>query len=693
MKTLLVNSRRLTSRAALPVGCALSFLALNLLAAAVAADPAALAKEAASYHSGDAKGALARMDQIIRQTPPGAPILLSLEQAILQVLRTTASEEAKRQLGRRLWLIGSPASLPVLEGMLANPETAHVACYALQNLPSPAVNAALRRALEKATGPARLAIMNTLADRRDADSVEPLRQLATGHDPETARTAVAGLGRIGNDPAGRILEQLWKSAEGKLKDEATLAWLQCAQRLARENGVATAAAIYQKIYDQPAGARWQRAALIGLVSVGGRNAVPLLLAACKSHDSQLRATAIAQIPSLPGQDVTLRFAEELAQLEPESQVLLLGALANRADPVASPAVTLLVESPNPQIAAAAVRTLGRVGEKSAVAVLAKALGRRDRKEIVAAASSSLRELPGSAVSDRILEILPRSSPEIRPDLMEVLVSRQATQAVHLILQQTVTPDANLASAAFRALSRLAGPEQLAALVNALVTLPNRQAGEEAEQAILQLAQKLKDPTTAATPILAVYPKTQGPARLSLLRVLGGLGGRPGLEPVLTATQDPETALSDAAIRILANWPDTSALQPVLELARSTAHPTYQVLALRGYLRLLSLPSDRTPSQTLAAFAEGLRLAKRPDEKRLVAAGLAEIPVPGALPLLTPLLDDDAVKAEAAQAVVKIATAAPGLEATETKATLQKAIAATQDAKLKQQAQALLQKIK
>jgi len=73
------------------------------------------------------------------------------------------------------------------------------------------------------------------------------------------------------------------------------------------------------------------------------------------------------------------------------------------------------------------------------------------------------------------------------------------------------------------------------------------------------------------------------------------------------------------------------------------------------LGLGDLPGD----QTVAIYAKLLRGAANADEQKLVLAGLANVPHPGALELVQPMLDQAAVRAEAEQAMLGIAGAIAG----------------------------------
>jgi hypothetical protein len=90
--------------------------------------------------------------------------------------------------------------------------------------------------------------------------------------------------------------------------------------------------------------------------------------------------------------------------------------------------------------------------------------------------------------------------------------------------------------------------------------------------------------------------------------------------------------------------------------------------------------------------EAMGLAKRPDEKKLVLAGLGETPHLEALKMIEECMADGAVRAEAELAVLKNTQGLAGSSPAEAKAALTRLIASTANAGLKKQAQALLQQV-
>jgi hypothetical protein len=275
----------------------------------------------------------------------------------------------------------------------------------------------------------------------------------------------------------------------------------------------------------------------------------------------------------------------------------------------------------------------------------------------------------------------------------VLVSRQVIESVPWLLEQAGKADAKVAAATFRALGRLADPRQLDAVVQRLTARSDTSAHEEAERALINIARKITDPAKQSDPVLAAYAKVNAiPIRCVLLRVLNETAGLSALETIVAATSDSDAAVSDTAVRALANWPDAPALGSILEQAKQTGNVTHRVLLLRGFLRLLALPGQRDAEETLKAYAEALQLIKRPEEKKLALSGLAAAAAPGTLKLITPMLDDPAVQTEAAVVVFNLIKKNPREDPTMAKPALKKAVTLLPDAKLKKEAEEIYYKV-
>src|SRR5436309_7860330 len=115
--------------------------------------------------------------------------------------------------------------------MLADPKTADMGRYALERIPGPAVDRALREALAKSSGKTRIGVINTLGQRGDAASIAVLRPVALASQPEEAAAALFALAKIADPAATEVLAEAQGKTAGAVQASAAEAWLQAANRL------------------------------------------------------------------------------------------------------------------------------------------------------------------------------------------------------------------------------------------------------------------------------------------------------------------------------------------------------------------------------------------------------------------------------------------------------------------------------
>ena len=84
-----------------------------------------------------------------------------------------------------------------LAALLCNEELSHMARYGLEPIPDPAVDAALRDALEKVKGRLLVGVIGSIGVRRDPKAVAPLVKRLDDPDSEVVQAAARALGRIG----------------------------------------------------------------------------------------------------------------------------------------------------------------------------------------------------------------------------------------------------------------------------------------------------------------------------------------------------------------------------------------------------------------------------------------------------------------------------------------------------------------
>ncbi len=619
----------------------------------------------------------------------------ALEMSYVGIIKGDAPQEQKVRACRVLRVIGTVDAVPALAGMLADKKLSHIARYALEPMPYPEVGRALRDALGRAEGAAKIGVIHSLGVRKDKEAVDLLIPLLKDTDVKIAAAAAFALGRAGTLKAARVLIGFCDDASAGLRAAVLDASLTAAEQLLIQGKRNEAAKIYENIQTSAAKVPEyvRMGAFTGLLTARPDEAVSKIIEAIADKDATLSGTAIAHIATLKGRGVTRRFAAELPNLPAETQVLLIRVLVRRGDLAASPAITTAVTSPNSEVRIAAVEALGEIGDASSVKLLVRAIADGKSYRQKQAAMASLRRLSGDGIDKTIVGCMKISSvPATRAKLIELLQDRHVAAVVPDLLDEAAGPDKDVRKAAFKALAVLATTDHLPEIIKLLVNLKGDEGRKEAERAVVTVSRRIDDEASRANATLAALGSTSGtPGRCSLLRVLRGIGNAKAFDVVRIALKDKDSAVRDAAVRALADWPDARATDTLLEVFRTTGDKTHRVVALRGCTRLLGL-AGYSAQKTIRVCGELMNGVRRPEERKLVLACLANVADPAALKLVEPYLTDNKVKAEAELAMLGIARAIIGSARDEARAAANKLLEKSNNDAVRKEAAAIIQKI-
>jgi HEAT repeat protein len=311
-----------------------------------------------------------------------------------------------------------------------------------------------------------------------------------------------------------------------------------------------------------------------------------------------------------------------------------------------------------------------------------------------AARESLYRLRDPNVDGVILTRIPKVVAKIKVELIKSTGERNIVTGVEVLLKTARDEDAKVRRESFKVLKAIAGPKYLPALVELLVGVQSSSDRREAEKTVTAIAHKISDKNRQAEAVLAKLPSVkEEKSRCSLLRVLGKIGDDSALAVLRAGLKDKNSAVKDACIRALAEWPTDAAAGDLLKVVQETDNKLHHVLALRGYVRLIGLESNRPAQETIGMYKQAMSLASDTSEKKMVLSGLATIKSIAALQMVSDYLEDKALQQEAEVAVVKIAEATVGSHPAESKAALQKIIQASKNELLRQKAQEVIKQIK
>jgi len=570
---------------------------------------------------------------------------------LIAVLKSDAQQKEKADACRELAIIGTKDAIAPLAALLSDEKLSHNARYALEPIPDPAVDEALRDALGKLKGRPLAGVIGSIGVRRDGKAVESLARLLADADADVSQAAARALGRIGNPPAAKALQDALPNAPAANQLAVCEGLFRCAEALSVSGQRDQAIAIYDQLLTVKGLHQVRTGALRGAILTRQKEGLPLLQKNLRSNDRILFAAAVQTSGELAGDEVTKTLIDALAGQSSDNQILIIQALGKRAQAGALPVLFGLAESGEKPVRVAAIRALPEIGNAASSRLLMKLLSDADR-EISQAAQESLAALPGQQVDEAVMGMLGSTKTDDRLTALELMGRRRMTAGVPGLLKATGDADVKVRTAAIRMVGELGGAGDLPAMLDVLMKLKESQDLTAAEEALIALAGKTDDPQTQTDKVTSLLATAQPVQKSAMLRVLGAIGGDKALQAVRAAVKDPDAQVRSAAIRALGAWRNADAAPDLLALAKSADNPNDKTLCLRGYLGLAAR-SDLPADQRLSMCKQAGELIQRDEEKKLLLSTLGRIDSLDAISLVMPYLDDQANRQEACMACLSI----------------------------------------
>ena len=641
------------------------------------------------------------------------------EQTLIGVLRSNRSPAAKDAACARLKRIGTAQSVPALAALLTDEQLSHSARYALESMPSAKAGQALIDALDdinmveslrfnaaktgqlltnalgKTSELTRVGLINSLGFRRETPAVPTLATLLTDHDARVAAAAATALGQIGGSKALKALQAATANSAGPVHDALVDACLRCANCLLASGNQGKALAVFQQLYDTERKDAIRAAAYRGMIEASGKQALPLMTTAILGTDGASQMAALQLVREVAAPGATETFTTMLNTVDSPVQVALIQGLNQRGDISAAPAIAAMASNTAPEVRLAAINALGILGDASFVpllAVSAASAGGEEQK----AARLALVQLWRGNPTETLLRLLPAAKPEVQAEFARALSGRGDKTAVPKLVELVRQGSGSASKAALQALAMLVEDSQLGLMVQFVVEAKSDPARSDAAEALNTACLQIQTRRGQVNiePIVQGLVTAATEARIALFPVCSGLIDpriRAGLRAAVAASDPPVRA---AAIRALCDTCDPELLPDVLKIACGAPEENFRTLAIRACVRLttqeetIKLPVKEKIEPLKAILATTLSA----DQKRLVLAGLAEIPDLQALKLAEPMLDEAATQLEAAKTVTRIASVLPYAQAEAAASSLKKVVATTTDAEARKAAEAVLNDI-
>lgn len=618
------------------------------------------------YDYGKAEPASAIFDSLTRGTNAAADARRAFVKRLVAVATNPQYSVAARELTlRRIPYNANESDVTGLFPLLKDSDAkiAEMTRYALGPIPGASISKAFRDAAAASTNEKQTAgLINVLGTRKDKKSVRFIADNANKSSAVIASAAIIALGKIGTQDSASALRKIFANADEEVKGQVGLALAECAGNLAAAGNRQAARAIYESLLKEKGSYEFRLSAFTGLASLSP-NPSDLALKTLVGRDDDLHSAAGTLLTAANDPALNQKIAAAIKGQKPETQVALLGiASARQAREAIAPARELLA-SETTETKSAAIVALGTIGDKSVVPDLLKIAADKG-DEFREQARTSIDQLATTGVNELLVQLIDPKNSETTDaakaevaEAIEAIGRREVTAAVPVLLENAKTrQDESLKAESYDVLAKMARAEDAKALLEMVNQVTSQRVRAKAELALLAAIRKMQPAESQAAFLVdAVEPAPTSEARISILKLLGKLGGESSYNALKKFVASDDKTVKDAVVRALADFPTAEPINDLLAIARDqSADEVHKVLALRGAARMLGIDSKRDRAETVEFAKSMLETAATDEDKKLVISSLAEVKQPGIIELIEPSLDTEALAAETSATILKLA---------------------------------------
>ncbi|HPG39305.1 MAG TPA: DUF1080 domain-containing protein [bacterium] len=563
--------------------------------------------------------------------------------ALHKALLTDLPDKHKAFLLAQLQSIAGKESIKPISVLLHHEQLCDPAARALVTIGGAEAGKALHKASKEVWYPQRLAIVQALGELQYEQTASTIMGICD--EPNGRAGALHALANMGYAPA----EDKIRAAIAEKQAGADLLLL-FARNRAKHGDTAKCESICRELLSGTTAEQDRIAALSLLVEINGEKAFADIQKMVASGSVTERVAALRLTNPFKDDKYLQQWNELLKTSTPEVQVDIVTMLGEQGNTGAVPVLREKLQSGPTVVRLAAIPALVKIAGDSSVNDLLTALNVAREKIERDAIHQQLLTLPSQVILPKIATTFSAQSPEAKLVLMDIIKQRNAEEFLPMLFAE-MQSEQKVRVAALETLAPFADSDDLGYVSE--VYLNSSGAEKRAAKSVLvAIVRDGADARTAADKFVAIYNQAAAPEKADLFGIFKAVGSSRFLKLVQAEISNPE--LSDAAIRAITDWPDESALEPLLDLAGTTKDTTQQILAIRGAMRLLRETVMGEP-RALMYCQKFMPAAARPDEKRLVLAHLATIKSVAALKYALSFTHDADLSRDAVMAALKIAT--------------------------------------
>jgi len=608
-------------------------------------------KEVENYQFGQSRAWLQEFQDVMSQAQNLPDVKGSIEKMMVDVLESEASVEGKLIICKHIAFIGSEYCIPVLQKMMLDPSTQHMAIMALATLPDPGITQILADAIDKVDNSGKVAIANVLALKGDKEMLMALAQLVKEEDSAVKDAAAHALSVKGGNEAAEILKSEYIKSDAPFKWKMATYWL---VSLSNEPIKAKLDASETILNSGPPTSLRYMAMKMKLDCLAAEEQVTALYDAFKDSDQEIKQAFVPLVRQLPeGADLGI-FINSMDQFPASIKYQLMVAIADRYDLAIRPVLLDELKKSPADGSLMALKGLEKVSLSQDLNQLVSiaANGSVEEQEL---ARSCIYWMDDENTDHVIVEIAGSSNSMAKAEFLKAIGYRKIVVGKKVIVENLQNPNATIRNAAIVAMGKIGTFEDLGSTFDLLIKNPDKADVDAIENTILAMALSTKEEGKNTEILSAKLASNPGnAASVVLITVLGQIGDDSSLSTLRDYIDVDNGDIQFAVLQAMSNWKDD---QPITDLENILQKPIPQLnhsQAVVGMVMLIQNSKSLAGDQKVDKLSEVYRTSANTFDKQTIIKGISRIYSLKALDFVISQVNDPDVVQEAQEAVIRVA---------------------------------------
>jgi HEAT repeat protein len=579
---------------------------------------------------------------------------LAWEKTCISYVKDRPDAGVKDFFMKQLQLIGGEASAEAVKDYLNDKEVCEPAVAVILASGGKNAESILAASLENKNLACATAVMNALAEMNSGVAVNHYIEFAGGLDVNTRASALNALAHSNSPRALDFL--LAEAASVAYRWEhtgATTALLTYADMAGARGDVKTMDKITNLIIKKSkenATVQNKSAALGIYTKYHGIDAMPLILNAAKDPNDKYRTAAMRYSLGIPDREVVNMWTASFKKAPKAAKAEIIAMLGERGDKLAEPLVNSALSSDNNEVRKEAAQSLAIISGGEAINSLINYMIMFPWPDDQKAAKEALMTVMKAEDTRFLVPVLKDGRTAARKTSIELLAWKKDTRYFNDVFALATSADDTVKTAAIKALSALAGADNLQQLIDMLLKETGKEQITGLQDAVAAAALDIQNPERRSEMIIRKIKETNSAEdKMKLIPILGRTGGRDALNIVLGEFNKGNSDIREVSFRTLTGWHDHSASSALYEIAAS-GNKTFQSQAADGYVRQVR-SADLPDEQKLLLFRKIMPYATR---KSAILNEIGRLKTYQSLFYTATFLDNSETSAAAAMAAMNIA---------------------------------------